>query len=242
MVSLNIYPYICFICRPLIKPCLVLTILLLPALSQAQGPMVGQPITGTSNIDQFNVLWDSPSGNAAASMPCGGGDIGLNVWVEDGDLLFYVARSGTFDENNSLLKLGRIRIRLNSSPLKDADFQQELVLRDGSVVISGRSGNTIVKIRVWVDVMRPVIHVDIDGSHPLQTEAIYESWRTADRIITVHPAPVASSPVPAGTPLVPPAAAAAPPDQDWVQIGEVRHPPHGHQHPAAARLLGGHGL
>jgi len=184
MVSLNIYPYICFICRPLIKPCLVLTILLLPALSQAQGPMVGQPITGTSNIDQFNVLWDSPSGNAAASMPCGGGDIGLNVWVEDGDLLFYVARSGTFDENNSLLKLGRIRIRLNSSPLKDADFQQELVLRDGSVVISGRSGNTIVKIRVWVDVMRPVIHVDIDGSHPLQTEAIYESWRTADRIIT----------------------------------------------------------
>ena len=35
-------------------------------------------------------------------MPCGGGDIGLNVWVENNELLFYMAKSGTFDENNRL--------------------------------------------------------------------------------------------------------------------------------------------
>ena len=40
-------------------------------------------------------------------MPCGGGDIGMNVWVEEGDVLFYLSRSGTFDENNCLLKQGR---------------------------------------------------------------------------------------------------------------------------------------
>lgn len=39
-------------------------------------------------------------------MPCGGGDIGMNVWVEEGDVLFYLSRSGTFDENNCLLKQG----------------------------------------------------------------------------------------------------------------------------------------
>ena len=45
-------------------------------------------------------------------MPCGGGDIGLNVWVENGDILFYIAKSDAFDENNTLLKLGRVRIHL----------------------------------------------------------------------------------------------------------------------------------
>ena len=47
--------------------------------------------------------WNTPSKNSSESMPCGGGDIGMNVWMEDGDVLFYLSRSGSFDENNSLL-------------------------------------------------------------------------------------------------------------------------------------------
>jgi hypothetical protein len=49
-------------------------------------------------------------------MPCGGGDIGLNVWVEDGDLLYYISRSGAFDENNQFPKLGRVRLQLEPNP------------------------------------------------------------------------------------------------------------------------------
>src|SRR6185437_3761265 len=120
--------------------------------------------------------------NAAGSMPCGGGDIGLNVWIEKGDLLFYFGRSGSFDENNQLLKGGRIRIRLQPNPL-EGTVRQELQLQNGSVVISGLAGGAAVKIRVWVDVFRPVVHVDLDASHPLGAEATYESWRTADRIL-----------------------------------------------------------
>ena len=41
--------------------------------------------------------WNTPSQNASESMPCGGGDIGMNVWVEQGDVLFYLSRSGCFD-------------------------------------------------------------------------------------------------------------------------------------------------
>ena len=40
-------------------------------------------------------------------MPCGGGDIGMNVWVENGELLIYVARSGSFNEDNALMKAGQ---------------------------------------------------------------------------------------------------------------------------------------
>ncbi len=32
-----------------------------------------------------NVIWNTPSRNSSESMPCGGGDIGMNIWVEDGD-------------------------------------------------------------------------------------------------------------------------------------------------------------
>ena len=34
--------------------------------------------------------WTSESRNSSESMPLGGGDIGLNVWAEGGDLCFYI--------------------------------------------------------------------------------------------------------------------------------------------------------
>lgn len=72
-------------------------------------------------------------------MPCGGGDIGMNVWVEDGDLLIYISRSGTFDELNSFPKLGRIRITMSPNPLENPDhFHQELKLKEGYVEIKAR--------------------------------------------------------------------------------------------------------
>ena len=61
---------------------------------------------------EYNVVWDSPSKDSSESMPAGGGDIGLNVWVENGDILFYIQRSGSLAETNEYLKLGRVRLRL----------------------------------------------------------------------------------------------------------------------------------
>jgi len=49
------------------------------------------------SLDDYNVVWNTQSKNSSESMPCGGGDVGLNVWVENDELLFYLSRSGTFD-------------------------------------------------------------------------------------------------------------------------------------------------
>ena len=125
-----------------------------------------------------NVIWNTPSHNSSESMPCGGGDIGMNIWVEDGDVMFYVSRSGTFDENNCQLKQGRVRLRLSPNPFKDAkDFRQELKLKDGYVEIA--AGNT--QIQFWVDVFHPIIHVEVTNAQPLQTEVFYENWRYQER-------------------------------------------------------------
>ena len=115
-------------------------------------------------------------------MPCGGGDIGLNVWVENGELLFYIAKSGTFDENNALLKLGRVRIKLSPNPFEGKNFEQQLLLKDGCVTIKASNGNLTSDILVWVDVFHPAIHVDIKNNLPVVTEAIYENWRYKDRL------------------------------------------------------------
>jgi hypothetical protein len=135
-----------------------------------------------SQLHDYNVVWTSPSKNSSESMPCGGGDIGLNVWVEDGDLLFYLSRSGTFDENNLFPKLGRVRLKLSPNPFAaGGEFRQELKLAEGYVAISGRKGKLRADIKVWVDVFRPVVQVEVTASQPVQAEARYESWRTQDR-------------------------------------------------------------
>ena len=127
-----------------------------------------------------NVIWNTPSRNSSESMPCGGGDVGMNIWVEEGDILFYLSRSGTFDENNCQLKQGRFRIRLFPSPFKDAkDFRQELKLKDGYVEVS--AGGT--QIQLWADVYHPVVHVEITNAQPLRTEVSYENWRYKERMI-----------------------------------------------------------
>ncbi len=120
--------------------------------------------------------WHSPSENASESMPCGGGDVGMNVWVERGDLLFYLTRSGSFDENNTLLKHGRFRISL-SPGLDMRYFQQILHLNDGYVEVT----DGLISVKIWADVYKPVVHVDVESMREkVVVAATYENWRTRD--------------------------------------------------------------
>jgi hypothetical protein len=132
----------------------------------------------------YNVVWNSQSTNSAGSMPCGGGDIGLNVWVQNGELLLYMAQSGAFDEHNALLKAGRIRVKCTPNPFNDTDFVQELKLQEGYVNIQANNNGLQTNIKVWVDVYRPVIHIDVSSNKPVHTEVGYESWRYTDRLNT----------------------------------------------------------
>ncbi|MHC4637395.1 MAG: DUF5703 domain-containing protein [Planctomycetota bacterium] len=134
-------------------------------------------------LETCNAVWTSQSTDSSESMPVGGGDIGLNVWVQDGELLFYIARSGAFDENNEFLKLGRVRLKLSPNPFDSQGlFQQELKLRDGYIEIKGTNpAGQAGEVKVWVEVFRPVIHVEVNSDIPVKVTAAYESWRNAER-------------------------------------------------------------
>lgn len=137
-------------------------------------------------LEKYNIVWGTQSKDASESMPLGGGDIGCNVWIENGELLFYFQRSGSLSENGEYLKLGRIRIKLAPNPFENSSlFRQELILKDGYIKIESsgpqKKTSTNAKINLWVDVNNPIIHIDIKTDKPVKVTAAYESWRTKDK-------------------------------------------------------------
>ena len=135
-------------------------------------------LNNIANAQQNNVVWTTQSKNSSESMPVGGGDIGVNVWVEKGEIFLYLSRSGAFDENNTLLKLGRIKLRLNPNPFEGKTFKQELILKEGYIEISAEK----TKVNVWVDVFKPIVNVEVKSNLKLISTVSYESWRFEDRI------------------------------------------------------------
>ena len=127
-----------------------------------------------------DIVWKTQSCNSSESMPCGGHDIGMNIWVEQGDLLFYVQQSGWFDENNTLLKAGRWRLHIDGDPFGKRDFEQRLCLEEGCVYVKGGG----VKVRIWADVEEPVVFVATQSQQTKRATLSYESWRYKDRPIT----------------------------------------------------------
>ena len=125
-------------------------------------------------------VWTTQSQNSAGSMPCGGHDVGMNVWVENGDILFYVSKSGMLDENNTLLKAGRFRLNIKGQPFSGTDFEQRLCLDDGAIYIKGKG----ISIRLWADVYQPKVFVEMNATHKADATLSYESWRYKDRLVT----------------------------------------------------------
>jgi hypothetical protein len=142
-------------------------------------------------IDDFNVVWDSPSRDHHGSMPLGWGTetLPLNAWMTaDGDLHFYIGKTDAWDDNARLLKVGKVRVRFEPNPVAPGlAFRQELKLNEGCLEITtgtiAATGSSVAPhphttIRIWVDANHPVIHVTADSATPLEAVASVELWRT----------------------------------------------------------------
>jgi hypothetical protein len=131
------------------------------------------------DVAQYNVVWDSSSTNATGSMPLAGGNLGLNVWVEGDDLLFYLGSPDSRVEDEKLVKLGRVRLSFSSAPFRN-NFRQELDLAESCLHITGDG----LKIRLWMDAFAPVVHVEMESAAPVTATVAYESWRFAAESVT----------------------------------------------------------
>ena len=152
-------------------------------LLAALGPATAKAAAEPDPLDGFNVVWDKPAANAGedASMPIGNGDIGMNVSVEaNGDVVLLLSKTDAWSENQELLKLGRVRLRLTPNPFTagDGSFRQTLRLRQGEIGIAGGKGDKAVSLLIWVDANRPVIWVEVESASPVALAAVLDPWRT----------------------------------------------------------------
>ena len=154
-------------------------------------------------LDECNVVWNSPGGSSAASMPVGNGDVGLNAWVEkNGDLVFLIGKNDAWSDDLTspgygaygLIKVGRVRVSLSPNPFSDATrFRQVLKLREGAMVVESQDGSRTSQLRLWVDANRPAIHVEATCADAVTMRVAMESWRKTpteylgtDKIIDGH--------------------------------------------------------
>jgi len=143
-------------------------------------PLLVMAQSSPSKIDPYDVVWTTPSVDAAGSMPIGNGEVVLNVWVEEatGDLLFYIARTDAMSEISRYLKLGRVRVHFSTDPFKgDHPFRQQLHLHDGVITISGGTANLVL----YVDAKAPIVSLAGTFAEPTQVTATIEDWRDKER-------------------------------------------------------------
>jgi hypothetical protein len=126
-----------------------------------------------------NVIWTSPSQNAAGSMPLGNGELGINLWVEEnGDLLFYLSRNDSYSEISQMCKVGKVRISLSPNPFAAGNsFNQTLSLKDGTCFITAGPAKAQVRLAIFVDAANPVVHVSGQSDGPVAVRVHVDSWR-----------------------------------------------------------------
>ncbi len=136
---------------------------------------------GLGTLSDYDVVWDSPSKDAAGSMPIGNGELVLNAWVEDasGDLMILFGRTDTLSEISRILKIGRLRVHIGDGIWAKQEFRQRLNLKHGKIEFKGKDHS----LELIVHADRDVFH--LTGTSKLGTPIVVtaENWRTKPRVL-----------------------------------------------------------
>lgn len=155
------------------------------------GAMASEPVSPS----RYDVVWTTPSANAAGAMPIGNGDIAAGVSaLVDGELQLLLSKNDAYTWCGDLFKTGRVGIAIAPNPFRaGAAFRQTLDLATGSIRIEADG----VRLRVWADANRPVYHVQIDAPGDVTVTARSLPWQRFD---TCTHNRLGRSPAPAGGP------------------------------------------
>jgi len=127
----------------------------------------------------YEVIWNTPSEDYNETMPLGNGEVALNAWIEpSGDLRFYIARTDSWDDYGRLVKVGAIRVNVDSNLKENIDsFKQVLNVKNATMNVHYKKGDNEVNLRLWVDANNPIIVIEIYTQKPTSVVASVELWR-----------------------------------------------------------------
>ncbi len=130
-------------------------------------------------VSDYNVVWDSPSENAAGCMPIGNGEVGANLWVEpSGDIVFYLSRTDSWSEIGELYKLGRIRVSTEPSLTSAGDFRQTLDYGKGCINLKGAG----MDLDFFIDSESPTVYLKGSAKVPVKASVKCEIWRDREKM------------------------------------------------------------
>jgi len=102
------------------------------------------------------------------------------------DLLLYVGKTDSWDENSRLLKLGRLRLRFSGNPFAAGrPFRQTLRLDRGEIEIAAGEGGRELRLRLWADANHPVVRIEAESDQDFELETCLEVWRNSDRVLSL---------------------------------------------------------
>ena len=156
-------------------PVLVLAALLI-------SPGCARRFDNLAELAKYDVVWDRPGAGSKDSMPAGNGEIGINVWSEKetGSVCFYIGKTDSWDESGRLLKIGKVRIKIEPDPFAGgARFTQRLRLGDGAIEVAAGEGPAAARLRIWADANKPVVRVEAHVPASSVMTASIEPWRIA---------------------------------------------------------------
>ena len=136
-------------------------------------------------LEQSNITWNTAGKDFHNAMPTGNGDIGISMWTEkDGDILFYISKTDAYDDNNRLLKIGLVRVKISPNPFaSDTPFAQQLQLKQSAITVQTGSDNNTFKLRLWVDANHPVIRLEMTGDKKFTSTVQLQNWRRDEHIL-----------------------------------------------------------
>ncbi len=151
--------------------------LLVTVLSSFSGLAAGVQ----KEVSAQDVVWNTPSVDAAGSMPIGNGEVVLNAWVEaaSGDIVVLIARTDSFSEISRILKVGRVRVKLSPNPFMGNSFEQRLDLYNGRILFRGKDAS----LSLFVDSDAHVVHLKGDSKAAFSISVSADNWRSADRVL-----------------------------------------------------------
>ena len=119
-------------------------------------------------------------------MPAGNGDLSLNVWTEGetGSVCFYIGKTDSWDETGRLLKIGKVRIKIEPNPFgAGRSFVQRLNLKDAAIEVTAGEGADETSLRIWADALWPVVRIEARLPAASVVTASTEPWRIAPEVI-----------------------------------------------------------
>ena len=129
------------------------------------------------------------------SIPLGNGDIGVNVWVEEnGDLVFYISKSDAWGQNMETLKVGRVRVHIDSQPFIPGQAVQTLKAHEGLFTVTAKKNDGgELNVSLWVDANDPQILLEINSTVKETVTITNELMRPKIRELEVGPSPWTAS-------------------------------------------------